>query len=86
MILFLICNDLLDCLRKLDTMAITTESGQNSFKVIFTAQLLTNVAIFCCFDVCSLHLPQIFQVQAKILTVRLVFPDYRLVSYDYVLA
>ena len=32
---------------------------------------------------CSVRPPQIFQVQAKISTVRPVFPDYLSVSYDY---
>ena len=64
-------------------MVITRESGQNSLKVIFTEQFLAKVAIFRCFDVCSVWPPQIFQVQAKISTVRSVFPDYLSVSYDY---
>ena len=54
-----------------------------SLKVIFTEYLLAKVAIFCCFDVCSVWPPQIFQVQAKISTVRPVFPDYLSVSYNY---
>ena len=41
------------------------------------------VAIFCCFDVCSVRPPQVFQVKAKISTVRPAFPDYISVSYDY---
>ena len=44
---------------------ITTESGLNSLKVIFTKQFLTKVTIFRCLDVCSVRPPQIFQVQAK---------------------
>ena len=36
-----------------------------------------------CFDVCSVRPPQIFPVQAKISTVRPVFPNYISVSYDY---
>ena len=35
--------------------------------------------------VCPVRLPQIVQVQAKISTVRAVFPDYLSVSYDYVI-
>ena len=56
---------------------------KNSLKVIFTKKFLAKVAIFCCFDVCSVQLPWIFQVQAKISTVRPVFPDYLSMSYDY---
>ena len=82
MILFLICSDLLNFLRSLGTLVIKTESGY-TLKVIFTEQFLAKVAIFRCFDVCSVRPPQIFQVQAKISTVRPVFPDYLSVSYDY---
>ena len=63
-------------------MVIATESGWNSLKVIFTEQFLAKVAIFRCFDVCSVRPPQIFQVQAKISTVWPVFPDYISVLYD----
>ena len=41
------------------------------------------VAIFRCFDICSVRPSQIFKVQTKISTVRPVFPDYLSVSYDY---
>ena len=58
--LFLICSDLLNCLRSLGTMVITTESALNSLKVIFTSQFPTKVTIFCCFDVYSVRSPQIF--------------------------
>ena len=61
---------------------ITTESGLNSLKVIFTKQFLTKVTIFCCFDVCSVQPPQIFHIQAKISTVQPVFPGYLSISYD----
>ena len=64
-------------------MVITTESDQNSLKVIFTEQSLAKVATFRCFDVCSVWTPQIFQVQAKASTVRSVSLDYLSVSYDY---
>ena len=40
--LFLICCNLLNCLRSVGIMAVTTESGLNSLKVIFTEQFLTN--------------------------------------------
>ena len=76
---FLICSDLLNYLRSLGTIVRTTESGQNSLKVIFTKQFLTKVTIIRCFDVCSAQPPQIFQVKAKISTVR---SDLS-VSYDY---
>ena len=79
----LICRDLMNFLRSLDTMVITIESDQKSLKVIFTEQFLAKVAIFCCFDACSVPPPQIFQVQAKTETVRPVFPDYLSISYDY---
>ena len=39
--------------------------------------------MFGCFDVYSVRPSQIFQVQAKISTVRPVFSDYLSVSYDY---
>ena len=39
--------------------------------------------MFCCFDVCFVWPPRIFQVQGKTSTVRSVFPDYLSVSYDY---
>ena len=64
-------------------MVITAESKWNSLKVIFTDQFLTKVVIFCCFGVGSVRPPHIFQIQAKISTVRVVFPDYLSVSYDY---
>ena len=50
---------------------------------VFTEHFLAKVAIFCCFDVCSVRPPQICQVQAKISTVRPVLPDYPSASYDY---
>ena len=64
---------------------ITTESGLNSLKVIFTKQFLTKVTIFRCLDVCSVRPPQIFQVQAKNIHSTTVFPDYLSVSYGYAL-
>ena len=76
------CIDLLNCLRSLETMVITTESGWNTLKFIFTEQFVIKVAILCCFDVWSVRPPQIFHVQAKISTVRLVFSDYLSISYD----
>ena len=74
-IIFLICSDLLNCLRSVGTIVITTESGLNSLKVIFTKQFLTKTTIFRCFDVFFVRPPQIFQVQAKISTIRPVCQD-----------
>ena len=60
---------------------------QNMAKTTSTSLSLINSSqkssFFCCFDVCSVRPPQIFQVQVKISTVRPVFPDYLSVSYDY---
>ena len=39
-------------------------------------------AIFFCFDVFPVRSPQKFKVQAKIPTIRPVFPDYLPTSYD----
>ena len=82
-IFFLICSYLLNCLGSVWTIVMTTESGWNSLKVIFTKQFFTKATIFCCFDVFSAQPPQIFQAQAKISTTRPVLPDYLSVSYDY---
>ena len=76
------CIDLLNCLRSLETMVITTESDWNTLKFIFTEQFVIKVAILCCFDVWSVRPPQIFHVEAKISTVRPVFSDYLSISYD----
>ena len=67
MIIFLICSNLMNCLRSVGTRAITTESGWNSLKVVFTKQFITKATIFWCF----------------INRTRSVFPDYLSVSYDY---
>ena len=83
MTLFLICSDLLNCLKSVETMVITTEKDQNSLKVIFAKHFLRKANIFCCFDLCSVCPPQIFQVQAKISKVRHVFLDFHSVFYDY---
>ena len=45
--------------------------------------MFTKVAIFFCFDVCSVRPPRIFQVQRKTSTVQPVFRDYLTVSFDY---
>ena len=80
MIIFLIYSDLLNYLRSVGTVVITTE---NSLKVIFTEQFLTKATIFCCLNVFSVRPLQIFQVQSKISTMRPVFPDYFSVFYEY---
>ena len=67
------CSDLLNCLRSVSTIIITTGSGWNRLKVIFTQQFLTKATIFCCFDVYAVRPFQIFQVQAKISTIRPCF-------------
>ena len=64
-------------------MVITIENVKNSLEVIFTEKFLTEVALFCCFDVCSVQPHLIFKVEAKISTVPSVFPDYLSVFYDY---
>ena len=40
-IIFLICSDLLNLLRSVDTIVIRTESGQNSLKLFLTKKFLT---------------------------------------------
>ena len=58
---------------------------------MFSDQFLTKATIFRFIDVFSVQIfhlidpPQVFQVQAKILTIKLVFPEYLSVSYDYAL-
>ena len=54
---FLICNDLLNCLRSLGTMVITTQlakTASNSFSRSYSSQKVT---IFRCFDVWSARPP-----------------------------
>ena len=43
---FLICSDLLNCLRNAESIVIRTESGYNSLKVIFTEPFLSKAATF----------------------------------------
>ena len=83
-IIFLICNDVLNCLRSVGTIVITTQIGKSSLKIIFTKQFLTKASIFCCFDVFMYDYRRysVFQVQAKISAIRLLF-HYLSVSYDY---
>ena len=85
--IFLIWSDLLNCLRRVGTIVVTTESGLNSLKVIFTTKYFTETlkaAISRCFDVFPVRASQKFQVQVKMSTLWPVFPDYLSVSYDYV--
>ena len=79
LILKMICTDHLNCLKSV----ITTEKGQSSLKVIFSKQFLTKPTIFRCFDICSVRPPQIFQVKAKMSTVRALLPHQLYISYDY---
>ena len=58
--------------------------AKTASNLFLLGQFLGKIAIFCCFDVCSVRPPQTFQVQAKISTVQPVFPDYLSVSCDYV--
>ena len=46
---YLIRSDLLNCLRRVGTIAITTESGQNRLKIIFTNNILTESSHFSLF-------------------------------------
>ena len=66
--MFLVCSDLLNCLKSVCTIVVTTESGEKSLKVIFTKKVFTEtvkVVIFCFSDVFPVRPPQKFQVQAK---------------------
>ena len=76
--------DILNCLRSVGIIVLTTESGLNSLKVVFTGKLPTKASICQCFDVFSVRPPQIFQVQVKISSIWPVFLDYLSVFYDYV--
>ena len=76
MILSLICSNFRNFPRSLGT-------NMKWLKQALTEQFLTKVAVFRCFYVCYARPPQVFQVQAKISTLRPVFPDYLSISYDY---
>ena len=80
---FFISSNLLDCLRNVYTISIKTENGQSSIKVTSTIKIVTASSHFCCADVFPVRPPQNLQVQAKISTIRTVFPDYLFVSNDY---
>ena len=59
--------------RSAGTIFITTGSGKNILKIIFTEQFFIKATIFCCLDVFSVRPSQIFQVQVKIPTMCLCF-------------
>ena len=76
-IIFLICSNLLHCLGSVATIIIITESCSNNLKVILIKSILIIAAIFLCFNEFIVRLPQKFQVQAKISTIRPVFWFFR---------
>ena len=78
MTIFFIWSDLCNCLRSLCIVAIRTENEKENRKSLLQAASL----LFRCFS-CITFVSQKFQVQAKIPTIRLLFPDYLSVSYDY---
>ena len=85
-IIFLICSDFLNCLRRVGTIAVTTESDLNNLKVISTIKFFietVQATTFRFFDLFTVRSPQKVQVQAKITTIQLVFSRYLSVSYDY---
>ena len=83
------CHTLFDLQRSSELPQKVQHHGLNKRRwlkqpqIILTNHFLPKVTIFHCFDVCSVRPPQIFQVQAKISTVRPMLPDYLSVSYDY---
>ena len=80
----MICSDLLNCLRSVGTMVITTEVDKITSKSFSIRNSSLKAAIFRCFDLFPVRPSQKFQVQAKISTIRSVFPDYFSVSFNYV--
>ena len=64
-IIFFFCSDLVHCLRSVCTIAIRTENGENSIKVISTMTILTTSNHFCYFDRFTVRPTQTFQVQSK---------------------
>ena len=76
----MICSDLLNCIQKRWHRSHKDKKWQKHPQSYFHWVIPHKVTIFCCFNVFP-H--QIFQVEAKISTIRPVFPDYLLVSYDY---
>ena len=76
-IIFLICSDLLNCLRSVGT-TVSKKVKSLSFTIS-----LKKPPFLRCFGVCFVQPSQIFQVQTKISTIRPVFPYSLSVSYDY---
>ena len=77
MAIIFICSGSLNCLRSVCTIVITTKKRKAKpvSKQSPLRKFSLKAAIFCCFDVCHVKPPQKFQVQAKISTIRSVFPD-----------
>ena len=84
MAIIFICSGSLNCLRSVCTIVITTKKRKAKpvSKQSPLRKFSLKAAIFCCSDVCPVKPPQKFQVQAKISTIRPVFPDYLSISYD----
>ena len=80
LITFLICNNLLNYLRSISTIVITTMAKTASMSFWLWNTSLKTV-ILCCFDVFPTRPPQKIQLQAKISTLRPVLPGYLPVSY-----
>ena len=75
-----LCVNLLNCIRSIGTIVITTEIGLNSLEVIFTKQFLTKAKIFQVY----IKTPNISSSSQNINKQDLCFPDYLSVSFDYV--
>ena len=65
-------------------MVITTEVDKTTSKSFSIRNFSLKAAIFRFFDLFTVRPSQKFQVQAKISTIRSVFPDYLSVSFNYV--
>ena len=71
----------MNCLRSVLTIAkLVAKIASKPFSLTNSWQ---KPPIFRCFDVFSVRSLEIFQVQAKLSTIRPVFPDYLSISYDY---
>ena len=62
----MICSLLLNCLRSIVTIVVTTESGQNSLQVIFTVQFLTKLPFFAVFMYFLYNHPRCFNSSENI--------------------
>ena len=85
-IIFLICGNFLNCLRRVGTIAVTTESDLNNLKVISTKKFFietVKAATFRFLDLFTVRPPQKFQVPAKITTMHPVFSHYLSASYEH---